>query len=272
MEYLNFCISDSKHSIIPITVDAIYEVFADRCYQISHLPIAKSFVFVSTLNGKGKLNLEKNCFYLQSGDAILFDADRAFSYQSLNESWNFWWFEFRILTSDLITMPTEKVLSLPLSPIHQYLCKEALNCLKLKDFNTASSLFTSLLCLLQKQNVETPDLRRGTELFQKADQYMRQHLNTATVESTADYLNVSEHTLLNVFQSLFGIRTIEYLQHLKTDLARHLLLTSETTIKEISDQLGYADQFTFSKSFRKRFGRSPTQYRIQAQKKTTANR
>lgn len=41
-------------------------------------------------------------------------------------------------------------------------------------------------------------------------------------------------------------------------MAKHLLISGEKPIREIAWELGYADQFAFSKSFRKRFGISPS--------------
>ena len=101
-------------------------------------------------------------------------------------------------------------------------------------------------------------MRGGVGLFQEADRYIRRNLATATVQSTALHLGVCEHTLLNIFQALLGMRTVEYIQNLKTDMAKHLLISGEKPIREIAWELGYADQFAFSKSFRKRFGISPS--------------
>lgn len=44
--------------------------------------------------------------------------------------------------------------------------------------------------------------------------------------------------------------------------AANLLVSTTLTIKEISNETGYTDQLTFSKAFKKKFGVSPTQYRI----------
>lgn len=262
MEYLDFCIAEDMRDIPPVTADSIYYVFADSFYRVSHLPIPDSFVFVATLSGQGTLQLKNRRLELNPGDIFLFDASKnSFSYYCSDINWNFWWFEFRCLTPDFLEITPEIPINIPLDDIQLYLCDEALNRLKLKDSKTASSLLASLLCLLQRRSREAPNVRRGVDLFRLADQYIRRNLDSATVETTARHLKVSEHTLLNIFQSLLGIRTVEYIHNMKTDMARHLLLTSENTVKGIADLLGYADQFVFSKSFRKRFGMSPIQYK-----------
>lgn len=267
MEYLDFCIADETHLSCPVNVDAIFYVFADERYQVRHLPIPHSMVLVATLSGQGQLRLEDQTFTLGAGDVLLFDAGHCpFSYGCTDTSWNFWWFEFRCADPELVSFPQCQPLSLPLNDMQLCLCDEALYRLKLKETTVASSLFTSMLCLLQKRSQE-PQLESGSAaLFRQADQYIRRHLSTATVQTTAHSLNISEHTLLNVFRQLLNIPTVEYIHRLKTDMARHLLLTTENSIKEIADTLGFADQFAFSKSFRKRFGLSPLQYKHRYQR------
>ncbi|MCI5648645.1 MAG: AraC family transcriptional regulator [Fusicatenibacter sp.] len=96
-----------------------------------------------------------------------------------------------------------------------------------------------------------------------AEQYILQNLPTATVKSTAQYLNVSERTLLNLFQFMLGMPTVEYIQKRKIDEACRQLSFGENTIGEIAEDLGYADQFVFSKAFSKYMGISPSKYRKQ---------
>lgn len=262
MEYLDFSISPEKKRISPVTVDAIYYVLANSRYHIRHGIIPDSLVFIATLSGHGKIQLEGKCLDIGSGDILLFDASRhIFEYQCTDFSWNFWWFEFRCPDPAFLDIPLARPQHAPIKSMELSLCEEALNSLKLQDQKTASFLMASLICMLSERSQETQQDSNDIMLFRKADQYIRHNLPTVTVKKIADHLNVSEHTLLNIFQSLLGIRTVEYIQKLKMDLACHQLTTSESTVREIADSLGYADQFTFSKCFRKHFSLSPTQYR-----------
>ena len=276
MEKLDFCISQERASFSPAVVDSIYHVFADADYHIRHYAIPDSLVFAATLGGEGRLMLEDKSFFLHAGTALLFDASqKPFEYLCTGASWDFWWFEFRRTEPDfpsgqpstqtapekMVTVSlteTEQPLPLPLEEFHLRLCSEALASLKLKNSVAASSLLISLLSLLSQKDYGLSNVRGGVGLFQEADRYIRRNLATATVQSTALHLGVCEHTLLNIFQALLGMRTVEYIQNLKTDMAKHLLISGEKPIREIAWELGYADQFAFSKSFRKRFGISPS--------------
>ena len=215
MEKLDFCISQERASFSPAVVDSIYHVFADADYHIRHYAIPDSLVFAATLGGEGRLMLEDKSFFLHAGTALLFDASqKPFEYLCTGASWDFWWFEFRRTEPDFPSLPLETVLSLPLEEFHLRLCSEALASLKLKNSVAASSLLISLLSLLSQKDYGLSNVRGGVGLFQEADRYIRRNLATATVQSTALHLGVCEHTLLNIFQALLGMRTVEYIQNL----------------------------------------------------------
>lgn len=261
MEKLDFCISTGEENFSPITVDGIYYVFADNEYHICHHPIIDGFVLVATLSGRGILQLHEEKFVLSAGDVFLFDATDPFTYWCDDASWNFWWFEFHCNIESFIELPIKNVFNFPFDSHLLHLCNESLNNMKLKDVKTASYMLSVLICLLSKKNYTGLASRRGYTLFREADQYIRNNLDSATVASTAEALSISERTLRNLFQSLLGMRPVEYIQNIRMDMARHLLSISDISIKDIAANLGYADQFVFSKSFQKHLKMSPTDYR-----------
>ena len=261
MEYSDFFIAQEKAFISPITTDAIYHVTADSQYHIVHSALPECMVFIATLRGHGKILLNDKNIDMNADDILVFRNPSSLEYYCTGSSWIFWWFEFRCLDADFITLPPETALSLPLNDAMLYLCQESLESLKLMDSKASSFLFSSLLCLLQKKSREISQPNGMLKLFQEADQYIHHNLSTATVKSTAHYLNISERTLLNVFQTLLGIPTIKYIHNLKMDMAGRLLTTSTDSVQEITDSLGFSDSFAFSKSFRRHFGISPREYR-----------
>ena len=261
MEYTELCIASEKKQIFPLTADAIYYVTADSRYHIYHSALPDSLIFAATLRGCGEIRLNKKDISLSAGDILVFSPREVFEYRCTGSSWSFWWFEFRCLEADFLTLPLETVLPLPLNDAMLYLCRESLESLKLKDSRTASALLSSLLCLLQKERGESDRPEGALALFHQADQYIHHNLAAATVQSTARHLNVSERTLLNVFRSLLGISTLEYIRNMKMDMAHYLLTTGAAPVGEIAALLGYTDQFTFCKSFVRHFGCSPSEYR-----------
>jgi len=261
MEYTDLCIAPERLRIFPVTADAIYYVTADARYRIAHAAIPESMVLAATLRGHGEIRINGKTLALNAGDIAAFSAGDPFAYRCTGVSWSFWWFEFRCLDPHFPGLPLETVLPVPFNEGMLYLCHEALHNLKLKDSQAASVLLAALLCLLRKESAELSQPNGTLALFREADQYIHRNLASATVESTARYLNVSTRTLLKVFRTLLGISTTEYIQNMKMDMARHLLTASPYTIREISEQLGYGDSFSFSKSFHRHFAVSPREYR-----------
>ena len=262
MQYLDFCAAAERYSFTPVTVDAIYYVVADKGYRISHPPIPDSCVLAATLQGSGILRPGSEDIRTDAGDILIFDASKGrFDYRCADTGWNFWWFEFRCIQPDFLELPMEHVLHIPLEEFHRTICSEALASLKLKDSKTASSLLASLLCILSRQEGAAAVMRREAELFRKADRYIRRSIASVTVQSTAHYLGICEHTLLNLFRTVLGIRTTDYIRKIRIETACHKLLTEDLPIRDIALQLGFSDPFTFSKSFRNWTGMSPTEYR-----------
>jgi len=55
-----------------------------------------------------------------------------------------------------------------------------------------------------------------------------------------------------------------YLQRRLVQRASELLLTSEQTVRHIAEALGFADEFYFSRWFKRQVGVAPTRFREQA--------
>ncbi|MBE6374750.1 MAG: helix-turn-helix transcriptional regulator, partial [Lentisphaerae bacterium] len=71
------------------------------------------------------------------------------------------------------------------------------------------------------------------------------------------------HTLMRLFRKHLGITPSAYRERLRFGQACRLLHTTDLSVKEISERLGYCDQLYFSAAFRKRAGCPPTVYRRQ---------
>lgn len=83
-----------------------------------------------------------------------------------------------------------------------------------------------------------------------------------TGKGVASHLFISESKLRNSFKKEVGLTVGDYI-----DLCvfRHakLLLQSQLSMEQISNQLGFCDQFYFSRRFKQRYGITPSQYRKQ---------
>lgn len=98
--------------------------------------------------------------------------------------------------------------------------------------------------------------------------YVRTHLTASlTVKEIAEASLCSRSTLSALFKREVGQSVATYVEDLLMSEAQTMLLYSDSTVGQISEKLGYCDQFYFSRRFSKRFGISPKDYRKNSSKK-----
>ena len=82
-----------------------------------------------------------------------------------------------------------------------------------------------------------------------------------TVSQIADNCFVSKSTLTKHFKKELSVSVTEYISNTVLSEAETLLSTSKISISELSNRLGFSDQFYFSRKFKEKFGLSPREYR-----------
>ncbi len=98
--------------------------------------------------------------------------------------------------------------------------------------------------------------------------YIRTHLVASlTVSEIAEACLCSKSTLSALFKNEVGQSVAKYTDDLLLSEAQTLLLYSDKSIADISERLGFCDQFYFSRWFTKHFDISPLKYRKQAKVK-----
>jgi AraC-like DNA-binding protein len=99
--------------------------------------------------------------------------------------------------------------------------------------------------------------------LQKAVEYLEIHYaGGMTIERVAEEVGVDRTHLSKTFRKAYGISPMQYVQRLKMNEARLLLVQTSYKLAEIALSVGYPDLFSFSKAFKKHTGMSPSEYRM----------
>ena len=77
----------------------------------------------------------------------------------------------------------------------------------------------------------------------------------------ANAIYVNETYLQRIFKKEMGVSIYQYISNLRMNAAVNLLLSSNYTVNEIANYVGYNDRRTFFALFKKRFGLPPTKYK-----------
>jgi AraC family transcriptional regulator, arabinose operon regulatory protein len=100
------------------------------------------------------------------------------------------------------------------------------------------------------------------ERVAKSIEFMKDHLREPLkVATLAGLVSLSRSHYTTLFQRVTGYAPLSYLNHLRVQRAVQLLNTTDQSIKQISDQLGFCDQFYFSRAFAKMHNHSPSEHR-----------
>lgn len=96
----------------------------------------------------------------------------------------------------------------------------------------------------------------------RALEHVRNHLDRPLVaRALARVAGLSPYQLDQRLRRLFGTTTKEHVQRERLDRAMRLLRESDTPITEIAQRVGYADQSSFTRVFKRAVGSSPGAFR-----------
>ena len=84
---------------------------------------------------------------------------------------------------------------------------------------------------------------------------------TFTLTQMCSYLNISKTHLERLVHDEFECSAVEYYNKLKIMKACFLLQNSESSIRDISEKLGFYDESHFTRFFKKSMGITPSNYR-----------
>lgn len=111
------------------------------------------------------------------------------------------------------------------------------------------------------QKVEPVLFEEDKLWLEKFENYLITNMNndSLTIPYLSDVFAMSESTLLRQLKRLTGLTPAKYLQEIRLNQARELLENKTTkSVAVVATEVGYKDAKTFSRSFKKHYGKLPT--------------
>jgi len=110
------------------------------------------------------------------------------------------------------------------------------------------------------------DVHRASEVDSLNDKNWLEHAKSVLAKEhdshiAAESIGMNYETFRKKFKKYYGLPPQQYIIHRTMGIAREMLKEESSPIHEISSQLGYCDEFHFSKQFAKVVGCSPSAYR-----------
>lgn len=104
-----------------------------------------------------------------------------------------------------------------------------------------------------------------------AKRYLDEHFTESiSLDRLAEIAHINKYYLAHAFQKEYRISPINYLIRKRINESKSLLASTDYSLSEISNAMGFSSASYFSQSFRKQEGVSPTEYRKSTQNRQTA--
>lgn len=263
----SIALTDSFHTSKPLRED-------DSLYK-----------FIWSRKGKTVINVDHQVITLQENDIVsltnlhhLEIEEHDGEYLTLLFNSNFYCIygnDHEVSCSGFLFNGTSRIMHFQLSEEEQSTCEAIIAGLQ-SEFQENDNLKEEMLRILLKhfiihatriarKNLHiTPDMEESFNTVRRFHVLVDQHFKERKqVQDYADMLCKSPKTLSHLF-SLYNLNSPLKVIHQRVEAeAKRLLLYSSMTAKEIAHFLGFEDQASFSRFFRKVSGESVTQYKRQ---------
>ena len=128
----------------------------------------------------------------------------------------------------------------------------------------ASADESLLAVVLNHLDSKKPDYRLDDNLATKTLHHIKQNLGTSqcNLESIAQLLDQKPRTLQRELQK-HGVTFKSLLAGVRQDFARHYLRSSDISLVDLAEILGYRNVSAFSRAFKNKSGKSPNHWRLE---------
>ena len=94
--------------------------------------------------------------------------------------------------------------------------------------------------------------------------FQENYMKKISIEEIAKSTYLSTTYITKIYKEITGDTPINYLINLRMEKAREILSEGHFSIQTVAKRVGYDDPYYFSKLFKKKFGYSPSSFKMQA--------
>jgi AraC family transcriptional regulator of arabinose operon len=221
--------------------------------------------------GEGFLKIGNQTYYPRPGELYLLPAGSDQAYGTISENtFGKYWCHFSAKIGDLdlfqILHTSPSIVVKDIAALQQTF--EKLIAYRRSDALSAEFRVTGILHELiadfidgnaaVKLNIATTPTHEKMNVVLR---YMEQHMaDQVSIETLAQLAHYHPNYFINAFKQFTGYSPIQYMNHLRSEKAKDLLLTTELNVSQIADSFGMELSY-FSRMFKEQTGFKPTAFR-----------
>ncbi|MDG0874091.1 ABC transporter substrate-binding protein [Paenibacillus thiaminolyticus] len=133
----------------------------------------------------------------------------------------------------------------------------------------AQAAFHELLCGVAANIRLLPDDPRAA--LERTKAYIDNHFHeNLTIGKLARMADISPKYYVDLFKKTYAQSTIDYITEVRMRHAKRMMLQADARLRDIAQQVGYSDEFYFSRKFKQQIGVAPTVYMKKRRRKIVA--
>lgn len=261
---------------------SLYSVGYEECSPgYSYGPKIRSYHMIHfVFEGKGDVHINEHVFHLNAGDAFLIPAGKVSYYEADKDNpWHYAWINFLGINSHMylsqIMTSTDGIYVIRSLETAKYktLIMDILDIQETSTsqyFRVTGILYQIMAMLFQDIGFQENSWGRFSVIDEVKFYLDINYAEKIRLQDIARKYGVHPNYLTRAFHEKYGVSPKQYLMDLKLKKACRLLTTTELNISVIAGSLGFDDQFSFAKCFKKSYAVSPSDYRKQSRGISTA--
>lgn len=276
--YLNFagfqCLENLNHSTLDLylTTCGIQNCFGGHYFGPG---VRDSYILHFISDGKGEFKCNGETYELTRGDVFLVKPDTEVFYKADDNSpWSYIWVGFNGIKAQSYLssagLEGDRVICkcdntpLVFSFVQQMIMYRHLTLAN--ELKRESALLQILSMLVEEYKETLPREERYDYPYhiyveQAIDYIEHNYKSNIKINDLASYIGIDRSYLTKIFTSETKMSPQEYLVNYRMEKSMNMLKNTDMKIGEIAGLVGYYNQLTFSKMFKKYTGKSPSEWR-----------
>ena len=249
----------------------LYELGRNKCeplYSYEHL-VKNRIILHFIISGKGILRINNKEYAVHEHQIFLIPENtRAFYQADKDDPWEYIWFHIGGPKIPLILKEAGLTADHPVyTPLS---CADKIEelAMDLLENNTRQYYCVGTLYKICDYMIENSSRKEEREInssllyVKNVISYIQlKYAEPVKIDTIAYSLGLNRSYLTRLFKDATGYSLQEYLLTYRMKMAVKLLADNSLSVAQVAANVGYTDTFTFSKAFKRHFGKSPSDYR-----------
>lgn len=257
---------------------SVYNVGFQKCNSLYQWGpgVRDHYLIHYIISGKGTYHVNGESIFLSAGDSFLVYPNTEVTYRADNDMpWEYAWVGFTGSDASTILQATDFRKSVPYirsTPYGEDIHRQILHIYDARgnEFEHAVEMtgrLYTMLALFMHGSTNNEIKNSSNSYVQKGIEFISSNYSyPITVEDIASYVGLSRSHLFRSFQTVLGLSPKEYLTDFRIKQACFLLEHSNLSVTAIANSVGFDNGLYFSKTFHKKKGIPPKEYRLKQNK------